>query len=160
MIWSSRIHQYINSHLRCSPTIAVLLIVVGGEYRTRGESCVFILEQFRTKKRFMLCCVLLLFSVVNPSCASTVLQYCQLPYYKLVCHAMIRSSRIHQYINSHLHCSQTIAVPLFAELFGFVNSQSGEFRGVETPTTFPSETYHSHLREVLNAAVEWTEPHV
>jgi hypothetical protein len=33
---------------------------------------------------------------------------------------MIRTSRIHQYINSHLCCSQTIAVPLFAELFGFV----------------------------------------
>jgi hypothetical protein len=74
---------------------------------------------------------------------------------------MILSSRIHQYINSHLCCSQTIAVPLFAKLFGFVNSQSGAFRGVETPTTFPSETYHipsetyhSHLQEVLNAAVE------
>jgi hypothetical protein len=71
----------------------------------------------------MLCCVLLFFSVVNPSCASTVLQYWQLWQYKLVSHAMILSSTIHQYVNSHLHCSQTIAVPLFAELFGFVNSQ-------------------------------------
>jgi hypothetical protein len=67
---------------------------------------------------------------------------------------MILSSTIHQYVNSHLHCSQTIAVLFFAELIGFVNSQSGAFCGVETPTTFPSETYHSHLREVLNAAVE------
>jgi hypothetical protein len=67
---------------------------------------------------------------------------------------MILLSTMHQYINSHLPCSQTIAVLLFAELFGFVNSQSGVFRGVETPTSFPSETYHIHLQEVLNAAVE------
>jgi hypothetical protein len=52
------------------------------------------------------------------------------------------------------------AVPLFAELFGFVNLQSGAIRGVETPTTFPTEIYHSHLQEVLNAAVEWTEQSV
>ena len=44
--------------------------------------------------------------------------------------------------------------------FDFVNSQSGVFCGVETPTAFSSETYHSHLLEVLNAAVEWTEPRV
>jgi hypothetical protein len=67
---------------------------------------------------------------------------------------MILSSTMHQYVDSHLHCSQTIAVPLFAELFGFVNSQCGVFRGIETPTTFPSETYHSHLQEVLNTAGE------
>ena len=67
---------------------------------------------------------------------------------------------MHEYVDSHLHCSQTIAVPLFAELFGFVNSQSGAFRGVEKPITFPSETFHSHLQEVLNAAVERTDPHV
>jgi hypothetical protein len=45
----------------------------------------------------MLCCVLLFFSVVSPSCASTVLQYWQLQLYNLVCHAMILSSTIHQY---------------------------------------------------------------
>jgi hypothetical protein len=60
----------------------------------------------------MLCCVLLFFSVVNPSCASSVLQYWQLGKYKLVCHTMILSSRIHQYVTSHLCCSQTIAVLL------------------------------------------------
>jgi hypothetical protein len=61
---------------------------------------------------------------------------------------------MHQYVNTHLDCSQTNALPLFAELFGFVNSQSSVFRGIEMPTTFPSEPYHSHLQEVLNAAVE------
>jgi hypothetical protein len=64
------------------------------------------------------------------------------------------SETIHQHFNSHPHYSQTIAVLLFAELFGFVNPQSGVFQGVEMPTTIPSETYHSHLQEVLNTAVE------
>jgi hypothetical protein len=39
---------------------------------------------------------------------------------------------------------------LVTELVSFVSSQSGVFRGIETPSSFPSETYHSHLREVLN----------
>ncbi len=87
----------------------LIFIFAGGKYRTRSESCVFSLEQFWRKKRFMLCCVLLFFSVINPSCASTILQYWQLRKYNLVCHAMILSSTIHQYIDSHLRCSQRTA---------------------------------------------------
>jgi hypothetical protein len=121
----------------------------------------------------MLSCVLLFVSVVKPPatvlyfstgtywwydlcCTMIALQYRHLLvvqpllYYDFVFH----NAPMHQYVNSHLHCSQTNAVPLFAKFFGFVNSQSSVLCGIETPTTFPSKPYHSHLQEVLNAAVE------
>jgi hypothetical protein len=55
--------------------------------------------------------------------------------------------------SSRLDIFEHSLFPRVAEIVGH-NGEYGMLRGVETPTTFPSETYHSHLREVLNAAVE------
>ncbi len=151
------------------PNSFPIFIIVGGNTGRGWVLCFQFGTILKEERVHVVLCAVVLFccqSILCQYCASvlaiTVVQPC------LSCNDSVFNNtsicmptltfvtlrQLHQYVYSHLHCSQTIALPLFAELFGFVNSQSSAFHGVETPTTISSETYHSHLQEVLNKAVK------
>jgi hypothetical protein len=95
-----------------SKLVSDICILVSEVSREQGVSPVFsVCNNFEGRKGS--CCVVCCCSFLSSIHPATVLYFRTGTYgNNLVCHAMILSSTIHQYVNSHLHCSQTITVLL------------------------------------------------